>query len=122
MQSIIIPGFLGSFTMETILAIAFGHNSDEKVSESDNLMKAVKSLSQQIEEGRITSFATLIMLISKPLSHFFCSDYLVLKEGEDQRSQSLYGTMVIPLAQGEALVQQLSFSIVPLTEVTRFNL
>ena len=72
-------------------------------------MKAVKSLSQKIEEGRITSFATLIMLISKPLSHFFCSDYLVLKEGEDQRSQSLYGTMVIPLAQGEALVQQLSF-------------
>ena len=54
--------------METILAVAFGHDSDEKVSESDDLMKAVKSLSQQIEEGRITSFATLIMLISKPLS------------------------------------------------------
>ena len=31
----------GSFTMETILAVAFGHTSDENVSESDNLTVTV---------------------------------------------------------------------------------
>ena len=70
-SNVINNRIFGSFTMETILAIAFGHTSDGKISESDNLVKAVKSLSQQIEEGRMTSFATLIMLISKPLSPIF---------------------------------------------------
>jgi hypothetical protein len=58
----------GSFTTETILAVAFGQNSDStEVDHARNeLTKAVDSLSQQIEEGRMTSFGALIVLISKP--------------------------------------------------------
>lgn len=58
----------GSFTTETILAVAFGQNLDSTDSEMDHrneLTRAVDSLSQQIEEGRITSFGALIVLISK---------------------------------------------------------
>ena len=54
----------GSFTTETILAVAFGRLLDDKVDKADDLIKAVASLSQQIEEGRVTSFETLIAFTS----------------------------------------------------------
>ena len=54
----------GSFTT---LAVAFGQNLDSpEMDHRNELTKAVDSLSQQIEEGRITSFGALIVLISKP--------------------------------------------------------
>ena len=58
----------GSFTTETILAVAFGQNLDSHgLDQRNELTRAVDSLSQQIEEGQITSFGTLIVLISKPI-------------------------------------------------------
>ena len=62
----------GSFTTETILTVAFGQNSDSTGFDHtrNELTKAVDSLSHQIEEGRMTSFGALIVLISKPIYLF----------------------------------------------------
>ena len=68
----------GSFTTETILAVAFGQNSDSTgVDHTRNeLTKAVDSLSQQIEEGRMTSFGALIVLISKRILSILASSIM----------------------------------------------
>ena len=55
----------GSFTMETILATAFGRVIDVQRGESDELTRAVDSIFRSVQEGRSFDGAALISLFSK---------------------------------------------------------
>ena len=57
----------GSFTMETILATAFGRKIDIQGGEADELTKVAKTFFSQAEEGQIASRSVLIMLTSEYL-------------------------------------------------------
>ena len=55
----------GSFTMETILATAFGRVIDIQRGESDELTRAVDSIFRGLEEGGSLDRNIIISLISK---------------------------------------------------------
>lgn len=55
----------GSFTMETLLATAFGRIVDVQRGESDELAKAAAAVFNRSQEGENTSFLRLNMLLSK---------------------------------------------------------
>ena len=57
----------GSFTMETILATAFGRVVDVQRGESDELTRAANTQFRRAEEGNSTSRSFLLVLISKYL-------------------------------------------------------
>ena len=54
-----------SFTMETILATAFGRVVDIQRGESDDLTKAVDSIFRRIQEGSSFDQSVLILLMSE---------------------------------------------------------
>ena len=58
----------GSFTLETILATAFGRAVNVQGGESDELTKATEAIFRSAEEGSSTGFVHLLLLISKLLS------------------------------------------------------
>ena len=55
----------GSFTMETILATAFGRVIDIQRGESDDLTRAVDSIFRGVQEGGSLDGAALISLFSE---------------------------------------------------------
>ena len=57
----------GSFTMETILATAFGRVVNIQQGESDKLTKAAHAQFRHLEEGNATSTDTVILVTSKIL-------------------------------------------------------
>ena len=65
MISLVIIRTYGSFTMETILATAFGRVVDIQRGESDDLTRAVDSIFRGVQEGGSFDGATLITLISE---------------------------------------------------------
>ncbi len=55
----------GSFTMESILANAFGRSIDIQGGEADELTKVAQTFFEQSEEGKLVSRDMLVMLASK---------------------------------------------------------
>ena len=58
----------GSFTMETIIATAFGRNIDIQGGEADELTRVVKAFFSQREEGQLADREVLVLLNSESLS------------------------------------------------------
>ena len=56
----------GSFTMEIILATAFGQVIDVQRGESDELTTAIDSFFRGTQEGQSLSVAVIILITSKP--------------------------------------------------------
>ena len=52
--------------METILAIAFGRVIDLQRGESDQLTEAARAMFRGGEEGKSTSLAPILLILSKP--------------------------------------------------------
>ena len=65
MISLVLIRTYGSFTMETILATAFGRVVDIQRGESDDLTRAVDSIFRSLQEGGSLDGATLITLFSE---------------------------------------------------------
>ena len=65
MISLVLIRTYGSFTMETILATAFGRVVDIQRGESDDLTRAVDSIFRGVQEGGSLDGATLITLFSE---------------------------------------------------------
>lgn len=61
----IIYRTFGAFTMETIVAIAFGRVIDIQRGENDELTNAANVMFRGAEEGNKTSLAVLLPLLSK---------------------------------------------------------
>ena len=76
--SLLLPRAYGAFTMETILATAFGRIVNIQRGESDELTKAANDLFRRAEEGNLTSRGSLVVLISKYKSTL----YIIGREGE----------------------------------------
>ena len=57
----------GSFTMETILATAFGRVMDIQRGESDELTSAVDSLFIGVQEGQLMNASILITILSEQI-------------------------------------------------------
>ena len=57
----------GSFTMETILATAFGRVMDIQRGESDELTSAVDSIFRGVQEGQSLNASYLITVLSEQL-------------------------------------------------------